>query len=269
MAVSYAAVDTNNMELTPMKVKFKGPGAATAVDLGGTLDNVVISMGYKKSDIKADQFGSTVLDRRVSGIDIKVTTSLVEIQSKDIWKVVFPHATQAVKTFTGVSITVGAPGVVTSTAHGLIAGDKIKFTVGTLPTGLALDTVYYVIATGLTANDFEVALTAGGTGITTTGSAGSGITMVGVSNDLVAIDWNSAIGDGDQINAGELTLHPLSKADADVATDWTFPKACSSAESELSYGPEGQAKLKVVWTILPDTTATPPHFFRYGNTTIV
>lgn len=68
-----------------MRVKFDG------VDLGGTLGNVVVSAEYTKADIKADQLGETVLDRRVSGLNIKITTELTEIKNKDLWKVVFPH----------------------------------------------------------------------------------------------------------------------------------------------------------------------------------
>lgn len=267
MSLSFANADVNKMELTPMRVKFKSPGAASAIDLGGTLDNVVISMAYKKSDIKFDQLGTTVADRRVSGIEIKVTTSLAEIQNKDIFKIVFPHATQVPKTLTGGTITAASPAVATFIAHGLRAGDKFQFTTGTVPTGVSLDTDYYVISTGLTANDFEFALTPGGSAINGTGSAGSGDELTTTTSG--AIDWNSAIGDGDQVNAGELSLHPLSKDNSDVDTDWTFFKACADATSELSYGPEGQLKLKCVWNILPDLSTTPARFFRYGDTTLV
>jgi hypothetical protein len=69
------------------------------------------------------------------------------------------------------TITIASPGVVTLTAHGLIAGDTVQFTTtGALPTGLATATNYFVIAAGLTANTFELALTAGGAAINTTGS---------------------------------------------------------------------------------------------------
>lgn len=265
--VSFGDIDTRNMELTPMKVKWKPQGALAAVDLGGTLDNVVISMAYKKSDIMADQMGKTTLDRRVSGIDIKVTTSLVEVQNKDIWKIVFPHATQVPKELTAGTMTAASPAVASFTAHGLTAGQKIQFTAGTVPTGVSLDTDYYVLATGLTANTFQFSATKGGAAVNGSGSAGSAIVLLVVGGG--AVDWNSAIGDGDQSNAGELTLHPLSKADADVDTDWVFYKACSTAESEISYGPEGQAKLKVVWTILPDLSVIPARFFRYGDTDLV
>ena len=61
----------------------------------------------------------------------------------------------------------------TATAHGLLADDEITFaaTTGTLPTGLADRTAYYVRSTGLTANTFTVAATPGGTAIDLTGTA--------------------------------------------------------------------------------------------------
>ena len=72
--------------------------------------------------------------------------------------------------------------------HGLSAGDKAIFTTPSVssdslyvsiepspasetPCGLALNTVYYVIASGLTTNSFHVAATSGGTAISATGAA--------------------------------------------------------------------------------------------------
>ena len=75
---SYATVTPGNMELTPCRVKFKGPGALSFVDLGGTLGNVNVKFKFEKADIKADQFGSTVLDRRVKGIMGTIETELAE-----------------------------------------------------------------------------------------------------------------------------------------------------------------------------------------------
>lgn len=73
-----------------------------------------------------------------------------------------------------VTITNATPAVVTWTGHGFVAGQPVIFsTTGTLPTGLTPGTVYYVIAAGLTANEFQVSATAGGTAIDTSG-AGSG-----------------------------------------------------------------------------------------------
>lgn len=54
-------------------------------------------------------------------------------------------------------------------AHGFVADTRVVFW-GTLPTGLAVGTIYFVIATGLTTDSFRVALTSGGTVIDLTGT---------------------------------------------------------------------------------------------------
>lgn len=74
-----------------------------------------------------------------------------------------------------VTITNAAPAVFTWANHGLLAGTSLRLTTtGSLPTGLATATTYYVISTGLTANTFQVSATYGGTAINTS-SAGSGV----------------------------------------------------------------------------------------------
>lgn len=70
-----------------------------------------------------------------------------------------------------VTISVADPAVITwAGGHGLEAGTPIVFTPdgGTLPTGLTAATVYYVLAAGLTATEFSVAATPGGTAVETT-----------------------------------------------------------------------------------------------------
>ena len=76
-----------------------------------------------------------------------------------------------------VAISIATPGVVTWNGHGLAAGQPVVFTNegGALPTGLTADTVYYVVATGLTPNAFSVAATPGGAAIDTTGTS-TGVT---------------------------------------------------------------------------------------------
>lgn len=72
-----------------------------------------------------------------------------------------------------VTISVGTPGVITWLGgHALEVGAPVVFeaTGGTLPTGLTADTVYYVVATGITPTTFSVAATPGGTAINTTGA---------------------------------------------------------------------------------------------------
>lgn len=83
---SFAQTTTSNMNLGPCRVTFNG------VDLGGTLDNVVVSIKASKAEIKADQTGISIRDRAVSGSEITVTTSLVETELYDNWKVAFPNA---------------------------------------------------------------------------------------------------------------------------------------------------------------------------------
>lgn len=179
MTTSYSTVTTSQMELTPMRVKFKG------VDLGGSLGNVTVNMEFPKAEIKADQLGTSILDRRVTGLNVTIETELAEIKNKDIWKVVFPHA--------------------------------------------------HLVDGGL-----------------------SGKQMTFLSN----------VGDSDLDNAGVLILHPLSKADADVSGDFKFFLACADAKSSIVYGPNDQARLKIIWNILPDTTATPAKYFVHGDPSI-
>ena len=98
----------------------------------------------------------------------------------------------AVGITTGIAISVATPGIVTAAAHGLPAGTAVKFSVGTVPTGLTLGVTYYVTSGAtLLAGSFAVsttlALALAGTGITTTGSPGSGLTMTTVPSNTVML----------------------------------------------------------------------------------
>jgi len=65
-----------------------------------------------------------------------------------------------------------AANTIDSPAHGLVAGDSVLLwaTIGAaLPAGLAEDTQYFVIATGLTTDVFELSATLGGSVIDITG----------------------------------------------------------------------------------------------------
>lgn len=80
-------------------------------------------------------------------------------------------ATDPTKTLGTATMTIASPCVVTFNSHGLTANDTIRFTTtGALPTGVVVGTVYYVMATGLTANTFQFSLTAGGGAVNTSGS---------------------------------------------------------------------------------------------------
>ena len=74
-------------------------------------------------------------------------------------------------TFITFTVTIASPAVFTSTTHELTNDDTIELeTSGALPTGLAIDTKYYVITDGITGNTFQVSTSKGGTAVVTTGS---------------------------------------------------------------------------------------------------
>lgn len=87
----------------------------------------------------------------------------------------------------GVTVTIAAPGVFTLANHGFVTEQHIRFTTtGALPTGLSVNADYYVIAAGLTANDFQVSATRGGAAVNTSG-AQSGVHSVGkIKSAIVA-----------------------------------------------------------------------------------
>ncbi len=68
---------------------------------------------------------------------------------------------QAGTPLTGVT-SVTSTDTFTKTSHGLASGDLVILTAKTGGTSLVVDRPYFVIATGLTANDFRVAHTVGG-----------------------------------------------------------------------------------------------------------
>ena len=65
------------------------------------------------------------------------------------------------------TFTAATSDLITSTsAHGLIAGDRIRFSsTTTLPAGLSAATNYFVIASGLTSTAFKVSATSGGSAV--------------------------------------------------------------------------------------------------------
>lgn len=94
-----------------------------------------------------------------------------------------------------VTITIAAPGVVTWTGHGLAVNDTIRFTTtGALPTGLAINTTFFVKEV-LSANTFTVSTSAGGAAVTTSGTQSGtqtafvwyGVPVVAVANTLVTL----------------------------------------------------------------------------------
>lgn len=65
------------------------------------------------------------------------------------------------KAVTGVAAT----DLFTATAHGYVAGNTVKFSALTGGTGIVAGQRYYILATGLTANDFKVSAQAPNQGV--------------------------------------------------------------------------------------------------------
>jgi hypothetical protein len=94
----------------------------------------------------------------------------ITILQNATWSGVF-RATQNRQELTSISIDAGTP-TFNCTCHGFSAGDKVVFTGGTtVPCGLTINTIYYIIAAGLTTDAFQVSATSGGSSISVSGSA--------------------------------------------------------------------------------------------------
>lgn len=74
-------------------------------------------------------------------------------------------------TVAGVGTATASTDVIASFAHGVTTDDRVFFTApvgSSLPTGLSATTLYFVRATGLTADAFTVATTSGGAAVNIT-----------------------------------------------------------------------------------------------------
>jgi hypothetical protein len=125
----------------------------------------------------------------------------ITILQNSTWKGTF-RATQNRQTVTSISIDAGTP-TFNCDCHGLTAGDKVVFTGGTtIPCGLTLNTVYYVISAGLTTGAFQVSATSGGSSISVTGTATGtfyvaeplNLTSYGVDADIRGLINNESVG---------------------------------------------------------------------------
>lgn len=98
------------------------------------------------------------------------------------------------------TMTIASPCVISKVGHQLAASMRVRFsTTGALPTGLTAGSLYYVLAAGLTANDFTISATDGGAAINSSGSQ-SGAHTVDVVVDTFTFECQyvySGYGDGD------------------------------------------------------------------------
>lgn len=133
-----------------------------------------------------------------------------------------------------VTFSSGTPGKVNRAGHGLAANTVVSFTTsGTLPSGIAANTSYFVRNPGT--NDFEISLTSGGTSInlTNTGSGthkviyavagGNGNTVIGRAAGAIMTTGanNVLLGNaaGDLLTTGSTNICIGHNTDLDTATD--------------------------------------------------
>lgn len=133
-----------------------------------------IEEGYLTKDTGSSLYGNTDTTLRHSIFNyVKKdgTSYLISANQNKLQKLVAGTWTDLPFTVGTTTITIATPAVITKASHGLTTNDKVYFTTtGALPTGIVAGTTYYVIATGLTANDFQISLTQGGAAVNTTGS---------------------------------------------------------------------------------------------------
>ena len=144
----------------------------------------------------------------------------ITILQNATWKGTF-RATQNRQVVSSIDV---ATATFTVDCHGLTAGTKVVFTGGTtVPCGLVLNQIYYVISTGLGTSTFKVSTTSGGSAIALTGSS-SGTFYVATPLDLTGYTVDSDIkGLSDGASIGTFT--PTVTA----ATDGAFQLALTPA----------------------------------------
>jgi hypothetical protein len=123
------------------------------------------------------------------------------------------------------TISIASPAVITKTAHGLTAGAKVYFfTTGALPTGLTADIAYYVIASGLTTDTFQVSATVGGSAVNTSG------TQSGTQSYSAGTFSNQIIKNG-----VPLDKFATNSGDIGGRLAWEYPRASFERREELKW----------------------------------
>jgi hypothetical protein len=122
----------------------------------------VIPFSYSTTQTMVLEFGEGYIRFHTQGSTLLAGTGAAFKSSATITSTISPTAAT-------VTMTIAAPGVITWTGHTLTAGAPVVFTTtGSLPTGITSGQTYYVVSPAT--NTFQIAATPGGTAITTTGT---------------------------------------------------------------------------------------------------
>lgn len=157
----------------------------------------------------------------------------ITILQNATWSGTF-RATQNRRELTSITIA-GTTPTFALPCHGFAANDKVVFTGGTVvPCGLSLNTVYYVMSSGLTAEAFQVSATSGGATISITGTA-SGTFYVATPLNISGYTIDSDIkGLLDDIQVATFTSALTTPADGEFTL--TLAPATTSGISVGRYG---------------------------------
>jgi hypothetical protein len=169
-----------------------------------------------------------------------------------------------------VTITIASPGVVALTSHGLSANAPVMLYNGsnTLPTGLAIRTIYYV-KTVVNANSFTLSATPGGTAINTSGTQ-SGTHYLDRLNGSTGLSGYSREGTW-RVNNSQTVASIASGETLTILTgpDWVMPTATSSKTglkfincSSTGVTTSG-LDLAMTFTCLPGEAGSSPDIPRY------
>ncbi len=118
------------------------------------------------------------------------------------------------------TITIGSPGSINITNHGLTNGTMVRVNYSTTPTGLSNSVVYYVV--NAAANTFNLATTLNGTAINMTTAAGANVTVHQWQATPQSIDIWDTIDDSNNDNTG---LPP------NIVGSWTSYTDCGGVET--------------------------------------
>ena len=128
-----------------------------------------------------------------------------------------PAATTETNT---AAVSAADPAVVTAANHGFQIGDSLRFSAGTLPTGLTATILYYVISAGFDTGTFQVSTTPGGSAVATSGTAGTAIRADGQSGCVHSFGTLTNVGCKTNQTAG--SRMPFTQANS-----VTYPAAAS------------------------------------------
>ena len=188
----------------------------------------------------------------------------IRILQNATWRGTY-RATQQRGTISGVAVDAGVP-TFTSACHGLTAGTKVVLTTSddepaTVPCSLSLNTIYYVIATGLTTDAFRLSATSGGSSIIVSGTV-TGTLYVAVPLNLTGYVIDADIKDLDTLeqaatftittpNASDgefiLTLTPATALGLAVK-DYGYDVSLTSGAGERYYWATGLATVEITYS---------------------